>query len=1382
MRFEPPFFGLVKDRPETELSPNELSHAKDVVLDKHRIAKRRGSLRISFFSIPSAAIAFHDDDQLLQSRYVSESDYSSHALGTKFTMEICGQGDAEATHTFMAMAERGYWRSSESQGWSVYFDRLNRVFRFRCKVDTGNDIDLTGTYTAYAPGKPFHLAIRRNGTDAWMYLGDGDFSGKIGEVTNLTASSVETHTLSPLEFGRQVTGFNPGVAPEGGFRGRLAEFRTWDYNLATTHIDEHLLEELPPHVKASNSLRFYVPMNEGAGQFAEDVGFHSRSGTETALWRLSRRPSAPRWVSGLAHGGIGDYAVRFDGREDWFFAFSQNDIYSAFRTGTSDWAFEALVRPLPMIEDESVFAHMGFATFTPASEGFAFQVACDASDPTDKKFRVRFCTATETVEVLYSSGFTHGKIYGVHVQRQREEARVRIDNITDDQDGSWETVTLEGDGPEFPEGVPLLLAAPFPSVIQPDTQPQSGFCATDIDEVRLWRSARASDLRSILAGRADDELVGYWPFQDGDGVVVTDNSKNRQDGVLSPQDAGPPWEGGFVTPLFGPEVEGLFYYQRSENLNSPRDARERTLLAAGGPSVYRQEGVAWQELRTQLTPGTLWAGAQLGTHMILVNGVDENMLFDGTEIWDAGLDPPDDPATAQITALTEQGPFDEVNPNSGSRVGATQVALRDEARVEPTGQFDGKRLDIGFTTGTVEARVFKYFLNRLFILTRITNLFGVSGFGADQFYIKADGLDTKTRKGAVTTKGVPPGGLEGAFFQVHDTLGNTTTFQIIQDGFSGAGLPGQYWNRWIKCDKSGPFAGGGVGATPVHPENILKMTGGHFILKSPLSSVPFSTTSYAISLFDAGVTGPFFYRYTHVNRFTGIESNPSPPIDGAVSPNQNAVILTVPGTDDENVTDRGIYRTRFQGGGPGGKGEQYFRLGTLTGSSTSTFYDLTPDGQEGRLISFFRAKPPRSYLVHQFRGRMFYVPVTTPNRVYFSETGKPAEVDDVNWRSFGESNDHITGIASQGDNLIVFKRRSVWALLRTDVRGAMRVFQIHEGIGCVSHHTIRTLPDGTLIFLSDKGVYVLSGFELTRVSDGTIQFYIDRLDPERLERAVAADLKDSGIYRLNASPFSLWATTVVSGRNAWHLDYHYSLSRQVQRPVWTYGEREVSYYGQFISEDGVEYPAFGDYLGFCHIDNLPLVYSEGLGWYRNGISQAFTFDTAGDVLAAGTYTLPVSGDLFAQGDRLKGLRISVRSATAVETHTVARSFTNTIVIESPLSNTFSAGDQIFVAPIDSRIQTGWLRDPGGARAGKKVRKMAVGHLLATTSATFIVESRRILSGVGRETHSVNLGTPQDSLEMQGRARYYRLEFQHAWPGEWFELFSVDLDTEPQLER
>jgi len=350
----------------------------------------------------------------------------------------------------------------------------------------------------------------------------------------------------------------------------------------------------------------------------------------------------------------------------------------------------------------------------------------------------------------------------------------------------------------------------------------------------------------------------------------------------------------------------------------------------------------------------------------------------------------------------------------------------------------------------------------------------------------------------------------------------------------------------------------------------------------------------------------------------------------------------------------------------------------------------------------------------------------------------------------------------------------------------MRPYRISDSVGCVSHHTIQE-ADGEIFFLAENGIYSLRGADLRRISADKVQWFLDRIDPARLHKSVAAPLGGSGIYRINISPEATYATTVRSGVNSWYLDYHYTRSRNhvpFFEPIWSHGEREVSCYGRYVSEDNVRYTAFGNYRGAVALDNIPETWTEELGWSR-GSSVLGTFTTASDATVAGTYTITVNANLPTDGDGLKGLQVHLRSATDTESATVLENTTNTIVLRTAASTAYSAGDWVFVSPILTEYKSGW-QDLGSTLRDKKTSFMKLDHRLENAESTLTVSINFGRDSTAREyglkTHTVHLNDVTEKLDLRGRGKHFQVVFQHDWPGERFEIFNWEILASPGRSR
>ena len=85
-----------------------------------------------------------------------------------------------------------------------------------------------------------------------------------------------------------------------------------------------------------------------------------------------------------------------------------------------------------------------------------------------------------------------------------------------------------------------------------------------------------------------------------------------------------------------------------------------------------------------------------------------------------------------------------------------------------------------------------------------------------------------------------------------------------------------------------------------------------------------------------------------------------------------------------------------------------------------------------------------------------------------------------------EDDSAITGLAAFQENVVIFKRRSIWLatfsglnLLDLPMYTLQRVV---SGVGCVAHDTIDYLGDGRLVFGAEDGVYAFNGATVEKLS------------------------------------------------------------------------------------------------------------------------------------------------------------------------------------------------------------------------------------------------------------------------------------------------------------
>ena len=165
----------------------------------------------------------------------------------------------------------------------------------------------------------------------------------------------------------------------------------------------------------------------------------------------------------------------------------------------------------------------------------------------------------------------------------------------------------------------------------------------------------------------------------------------------------------------------------------------------------------------------------------------------------------------------------------------------------------------------------------------------------------------------------------------------------------------------------------------------------------------------------------------------------------------------------------------------------------------------------GRYISFFKNRlwmagmQDEPFTVRWSAGGVY-------RRVWPSLSFEPIIEDD---------NSPITGMAPLGEQMIVFKQDSIWAMVnvgenpRTGVQHYDPV-RVVGGVGCVSHSSIQQVR-GSLIFLSEDGVYAFDGTpNIEKISD-KIENTVASIVPTRRGFATSVNWKTHSCYLLSVA-------------------------------------------------------------------------------------------------------------------------------------------------------------------------------------------------------------------------------------------------------------------------
>lgn len=118
--------------------------------------------------------------------------------------------------------------------------------------------------------------------------------------------------------------------------------------------------------------------------------------------------------------------------------------------------------------------------------------------------------------------------------------------------------------------------------------------------------------------------------------------------------------------------------------------------------------------------------------------------------------------------------------------------------------------------------------------------------------------------------------------------------------------------------------------------------------------------------------------------------------------------------------------------------------------------------------------------------------------------------------STAQDNSPITAIAPLADNLVIFKKNSIWLMIDNgvDPLSNLPLFEprlVVAGVGCLANNSVKAIPGG-LMFLAEDGFYLFDGTpNIKRMSD-PIKTYINRISPARAPFAQAVNWRTQQCY------------------------------------------------------------------------------------------------------------------------------------------------------------------------------------------------------------------------------------------------------------------------------
>ena len=238
---------------------------------------------------------------------------------------------------------------------------------------------------------------------------------------------------------------------------------------------------------------------------------------------------------------------------------------------------------------------------------------------------------------------------------------------------------------------------------------------------------------------------------------------------------------------------------------------------------------------------------------------------------------------------------------------------------------------------------------------------------------------------------------------------------------------------------------------------------------------------------------------------------------GDASGNAATPVFVVLPRGGDHVVARRLYRTQNVFDAAGnllnlGYGEAYYFHSEISDNFVTTFEDVLPDSFLGALLDE-NALGPWPFgvkYVASFKDTLF-VAGGTANEVRFSAPRFPEVFPPDNVMDIGDADlGPVTGLYATRNAVVVFKPRGIY-LIKGDPVNGFYAITLTKDVGCQSPNSVVEIPGVGLCFLSEDGIYALSGSlenegvqtRVAMISDPVTE-WIHRVNRSALSNACAA--------------------------------------------------------------------------------------------------------------------------------------------------------------------------------------------------------------------------------------------------------------------------------------
>jgi hypothetical protein len=380
------------------------------------------------------------------------------------------------------------------------------------------------------------------------------------------------------------------------------------------------------------------------------------------------------------------------------------------------------------------------------------------------------------------------------------------------------------------------------------------------------------------------------------------------------------------------------------------------------------------------------------------------------------------------------------------------------------------------------------------------------------------------------------------------------------------------------------------------------------------AGIPVPAAKPTVALGAAGVlTGDYYYKYTYRRDTNGhsTDGNPSA-VSTLIQPSSQKVTVSVVASADSNVNHIVIYRTLASG-------SLYYKVAEVA-NTTADYTDNIADNALTTLLETDNDAPPKCKFLTVHKDRMFYAncPDETDGAylVVWSKSGKSECVPSDNFQYFDRADgEPITGIASLGDYLCVFKRNKI-SVIAGDLDESSILYSIAMGIGCIAPYAILPFED-KVVFLSEEGWKATDGKNVYALSENINASIADGWANTPAGEVLGENISAAWYPEKSQMHFNINHTTLGQRVFVGHFLFPLLMigKGSAQQDVgaivaWTYHDyasHELTTFGTYTDASGITRLIAGDNAGWIYVLDSG-TFDTGADGVENAIATTFQTD------------------------------------------------------------------------------------------------------------------------------------------------------------------------------